>query len=1040
MKLCQNCGQAVAEEIAKCPSCGSEVGEGRTYIDDYKIVQVLHEGHSSILCRAFKEGEDEPVMIRIFTRESGVNTEIAARLKRELEELKKLPEDFFVRHYEIKRSSDGFWYRVSEWIDAENWGSLLASGRLQDYRQAFDLFCKIASILEGLHQIGNIIPHLILDDIIVFKTPQDTLEVKIDYKLSRFLDPGMDRPRPMLRRLLECHPDISNGRPLDKRSDIWSLGKVFVELLSGDPEVTDFSERLEELPLPPQVSGLIKVMLAEDPSLRPQSMASVAKVLSEVKDKDIETARRDRIEAAPVRVKEVKGVRKKLGLLLILVVTLAVIGALTWYYGGFKGKDSEEILIDFANQYAPSVAFVVAEYWIKTGEDIVYKSSTEGTAFLADEAGYLLTNRHVACPWLNDGNLFMVVSALRGQNRSPRFGYRLLLWFEGEKAFSRIPGSGEITDIEDIYSFASAFRTDGVPRLTIAGVAKTPVKTWYLVKSPLKDDFAVLKVEKVPEGLNPLPLDSGLPVRDMPKLSPVIALGFPLGSRIQEATVNVSVTLGHVRRTFENMFQVDTSLHRGNSGGPIIDTRGKVVGIATGVVMDWPSGLIPIGTPLSDIGLVQPIGRAVAMLQELKRGEEKWNGVLDLSVEDKLKKISDLALQAQWSEARSLAEKELAVSPDPTLVMAAGMMHLCAGDTSSARRRFKQALSMDAENNRARLMLYIIDWMDSQTQSRAYKKDLLDLDWRSSDEFLGYLVRILENGVDEKSTLAGGYTEQEAGWLDLAGGLICSKRGELSEAEALFKEAVMKADAEDWASFLGLAQLQEVQRKRMSLLKGERERADYNAKTEEFLQKARGIHKEKMESHAKIAPLISRLKQASLEPQEKLSLLKEIAKDGYRRGEILVGLIYYSAMGEAWDESLGYIKAFFQIKGRENADRLSVGLLEPAIMSRMGKKDEARTRLKDFLNNAQDPWYRAISEHLLGKRTEKSLMEMAGDNPANILTAHTSLGFWAEDSGEIKKAIGHYREALGSYLDDRIEYAFALERIKKLKVHDKEKD
>ncbi len=91
MKLRQNCGQAVAEEIAKCPSCGSQVGEGRKCIDDYKIVQVLHEGHSSILCRAFKEGEDKPVMIHIFTRESGVNTEIAARLKRELEELKRLP-------------------------------------------------------------------------------------------------------------------------------------------------------------------------------------------------------------------------------------------------------------------------------------------------------------------------------------------------------------------------------------------------------------------------------------------------------------------------------------------------------------------------------------------------------------------------------------------------------------------------------------------------------------------------------------------------------------------------------------------------------------------------------------------------------------------------------------------------------------------------------------------------------------------------------------------------------------------------------------
>ena len=161
MKICQKCGQMVAEEILSCPSCGFEVVEGRKHIDDYQILEVLHEGYSSILCRAAKEGMDDPVMIRIFTSQSGVNEKIAARLQEELEELKKLPENFFVRHLEIRKSSDGLWYRVSEWIETETWGNLLASGRLQDFRTACKLFYKVASILEGLHQIGHFIPHLI---------------------------------------------------------------------------------------------------------------------------------------------------------------------------------------------------------------------------------------------------------------------------------------------------------------------------------------------------------------------------------------------------------------------------------------------------------------------------------------------------------------------------------------------------------------------------------------------------------------------------------------------------------------------------------------------------------------------------------------------------------------------------------------------------------------------------------------------------------------------------------------------------------------
>lgn len=61
------------------------------------------------------------------------------------------------------------------------------------------------------------------------------------------------------------------------------------------------------------------------------------------------------------------------------------------------------------------------------------------------------------------------------------------------------------------------------------------------------------------------------------------------------------------------------------------------------------------------------------------------------------------------------------------------------------------------------------------------------------------------------------------------------------------------------------------------------------------------------------------------------------------------------------------------------------------------------------------------------------MTEEAEEGPENLLTAHTALGFWAEGSGDRKKAIKHYKEALGSYMDNRIEYEFSKERIRRLK-------
>ncbi len=1015
----------MAEEILSCPSCGNEVVEGRKYIDDYQIVEVLHEGFSSILCRAVKEGMDDPVMIRIFTPPSGVDEKIAARLQEELEELKKLPENYFVRHLEIRKSSDGLWYRVSEWIEADTWGNLLASGRLQDFRTAFRLFYKIASILEGLHQIGHFIPHLILNDIIVIKDDNEELEVKIDYKLSRFLDPQMDQSPPMLKKLLTSHPDIINQRPLDFRSGIWSLGKVFVEILAADYEIKDFHAKIDELQLHHDAKVLLKIMLADDPDLRPKSMAEVAEKLSQVIDKKVETI--------PSPVREIRRLKKRLSLLVLILSLLLVLGMSAWLYFPFKNRNSEAILEDFANRYASSIAFVLTDYWLEDGKTYFYRNRTEGTAFLVDKEGYLLTNRHVACPWLEDNNLYALINRLRQLQRPVRLGYRVFLWFEGEKAFKRLPDLPGSPDLEDIYFVESAYSTDGVSRLTIAGVAKSPVKTWQLIKSPLKDDFAVLKVDRLPKGLEPLPIDYEMEALKIQKLSPIITLGFPLGSRTQANTVNVSVTRGHVRRTFENLFQVDTSIHRGNSGGPIIDTSGKVIGIASKVAADYTAGPMPVITLLPDIGMVLPITKAAAFLNELKVGQTKWNGVLDLSVDIKIKKIIDLARKGQWDKARALADKELKVSFDPMLVMAAGMMHFCSEDYQGAKHLFGQALSMDTENNNARLMLFLIDWLKGRSAVSLYRQELIALDWRSPFEFYGYLVQVLERLVDEGSAVRGGYSEDEKSWLYYTVGLIRIKQGDLSDSERLLRKAVLASNNESWPLFLSISKLEQVQRQRLASLRKKTKRIEYQAVINRFSQTIKKEYTIKKEQLEKLAPLVAKLKANSIIPADKREILKEIMEIVKINEAILVGLAYYSAMDEEWDLALKYARAFLQVEGRENAGRLSLGLLEPCILNKIGRKDEAIERLKVFSGQIKNQWYRHIARSLLGEETEESIVQKAGERPEYLITAHCALGFWAEGAGENKKALKHYKEALGSYMDDWLEYVFTMERIKKLK-------
>lgn len=1035
MKLCPDCGQLLAEEIATCPSCGSRVGEGRRTIDDYRILEVLHEGYSSILCRAVQEGSETPVMIRIFTAQSGVDARIAERLRQELEPLSELPQQYFVRHREIRQSADGLWYRISEWVEAENWGRIFASGRLQDLRLVFNLVARIASILEGLHRSGHFIPHLILDDIIVVNGTREELAVKIDYKLSRFLDPRMKRPGPMLKKLLAVHPDIIHQHPLDQRSDMWSLGKIFVELLTGDPEVTDFQSRINEMALPHEVRMLINIMMADDRELRPRSMAQIAETLLSVTEEDIRTATpvsRVCPPCPPSPQREIRALTIRIRALAIGLLVLVVLGVGAGVYFSGKKKDSATLLEEYANQYAPSVAFVVAEYMLKDDDAVVYRNITEGTAFLVDRRGYLLTNRHVACPWLEDRQLYRIINRLKQLDRRMHLEHRVFLWFEGERAFKRLPGLIGAPNLEDVYFIQSAYTTEGFPRLTIAGVARAPEKTWQTIKSPLKDDFAVLKIDDVPDQLTPLPLNQAIGHHRIPRLAPVIALGFPLGSRTQEASVNVSVTQGNVRRTFENFIQVDTSIYRGNSGGPIIDTRGRVIGIASRVAMEMAEGPLPMATLLSDIGMVLPVDKAAVFLDELRQGKTKWSGLLDLAIDRKLRQITDLGRQKRWQAAAALADQFLSTGLDPSMVMAGGVMHFCAQDYGAAGRLFEKALSMDAENEGARLMLFLIDWLTDRDPDTPYRRRLLELDWRSPHEFFGYLVRVMEGDVDRTAALEGGYTENEKSWLCLAASLLYVRERRLDQAADLLHRALLTARPDAWASFIALSRLDAVLERQLarSATAEQRERlgsaqAAFNRKIQEIQAVAAGQTEKDM-------PLQAVLADNGASPEKKCLALEQLLANRATAGNLLEQAAWYCAMAEQWENAFAYAERFLAIKGRESGGRLGVGLLAPGLLRQTGRTEEARFRLDRFVKDTRDPWYRGIARSLLEQQPEQDLLDKTGESPDYLLTAHVAMAFWAE-ADDRKKALRHYKEALGSYMDDRIEYAFARQGIKRLR-------
>ncbi|HQJ25874.1 MAG TPA: trypsin-like peptidase domain-containing protein [Thermoleophilia bacterium] len=218
------------------------------------------------------------------------------------------------------------------------------------------------------------------------------------------------------------------------------------------------------------------------------------------------------------------------------------------------------------------------------------------------------------------GGVVMVLSDFGGAGVGPF----------GQPQSTQALGTGFVVD-KDGYILTNAHvvdesgrRANSVTVVFNKGGSETERVPGQLVGVDVGSDVAVIKVDpgKV-EDLNPLPLGNSDEVQVG---EPVVAIGNPLGYDFSISSGIVSATGRSLQapngQTIPNGIQTDAAINQGNSGGPLIDGHGRVIGINEQIASS--------GGGNDGLGFAVPINTAVRSLEQLKASGKvtyAWMGV-----------------------------------------------------------------------------------------------------------------------------------------------------------------------------------------------------------------------------------------------------------------------------------------------------------------------------------------------------------------------------------------------------------------------------
>jgi eukaryotic-like serine/threonine-protein kinase len=219
-----------AGDVVVSPTTMAQLNPGTVLGGRYEIVRLLGQGGMGAVYQAHDRELEREVALKIIRADMAANPEILKRFKQELILARLITHKNVIRIFDLGQA-EGIKFITMEFIEGEDLQSVLRRKKKLEPKEASNIISQVCRALEAAHAEGVIHRDLKPQNIMLDKSGRAYV---MDFGIARsVMASGMTQTGALIGTPDYMSPEQAKGIPLDARSDLFTVGIIFYELLSG---------------------------------------------------------------------------------------------------------------------------------------------------------------------------------------------------------------------------------------------------------------------------------------------------------------------------------------------------------------------------------------------------------------------------------------------------------------------------------------------------------------------------------------------------------------------------------------------------------------------------------------------------------------------------------------------------------------------------------------------------------------------------------------------------------------------------------------